>query len=115
MYYALGSIKKILNTPVNTFTDKTKELFEEILIKTDELMNTDFRSCMMHYEYSKNESYLIDEKYLDFTKPFYGLVETYFAGITYTEFCRIINVKISEISDSLEGILCISNSSSRKL
>lgn len=115
MYYALGSIKKILNIQINKFTDKTKELFEEILEDTNQLMNSDFRSCMMHYEYRKNESYLIDEKYLDFTKPFYGLVETCFDGTTYTEFCGRINVKISEISDALERILCINNSNMKKL
>lgn len=115
MYYAIGSIKKILASKTIILSEPIKETLNRVILNSDELMNTDFRSCMMHYEFIKNDSYLIDEKYLDFTKPFYGLIETYFNGVTYIEFCRIINQKISEISDTLENVLDIRKTNLKRL
>ena len=75
--------------------------------ETESLLNGTFRSCMMHYAFINKEMYSIEDKYLDLSKPFWGLAETCFNGISYEDLCKTIDQEINTLADKLESILHI--------
>ncbi len=72
---------------------------------------------MMHYKFinPKNGNILIKEKYFDPKKNLFGLVESLFNGMTYTELKLKILQNLKIISDELEKILDIDLKHSKKL
>jgi hypothetical protein len=66
-------------------------------------INVDFRNYLMHSKLTnKNGDFLIKVDKLDKSKPFFGLIESCFDGISYSELRRIIHNSLSKISDALE-------------
>lgn len=51
------------------------------------LFSSNFRNCMMHYDLvDRNGTPVILKKWYDPTRPFYGLVERCYDGLTYDLF-----------------------------
>lgn len=118
MYYALGSVNKVSNYYSSNnivLNPNVLESLKSILINSEVLLNSDFRSCMMHYEFINKGKYLIKDEYLNCSVPFYGLIQTFFNGMNYSDFNKILTDKIIHISDSIENLLKISNDNLKKL
>jgi hypothetical protein len=118
MYYALGSIKKVLNyySSYNIVLEPSfTGTLEKILFNSELLLNSDFRSCMMHYEFISKGNYLIKDEYLNYSIPFYGLIQTFFSDMKFSDFNKMITDKIIHISDSIENLLKINNNDLKEL
>ena len=118
MYYALGSIKKVLNY-YSLYNIVLEPIFsvtlEEMLFNSEVLLNSDFRSCMMHYKFINKGNYLIKDEYLNYDIPFYGLIQTFFNAMNFSDFNKMITDKIIHISDSIDNLLRISNDDLKEL
>ena len=117
-YYSVVRIKSVKEDIIRRKQNKKylNSLFT-IVDKVDMEINSEFRSCMMHYKFinPKNGNILIKEKYFDPQKNLFGLVESLFNGMTYTELKLKILQNLKIISDELEKILDIDLKHSKKL
>lgn len=108
LYYSIRSIGKIIeffksnNVDYNIYSS-LKECTENSAF----LLNSTFRNCMMHYRYNLDGEYLISDRFLDINVKLYGLVETYFDGMNYSEVDLLITERLYQISDILEDLLNI--------
>lgn len=94
MYYAYRSVEKLVKyLPNNTIRFAPTEYME--------LLDGEFRSCMMHYTFINKDSCIISDDYLDHRTPFFGLIESRFNGMSYDCLCKAINQKITILSDIL--------------
>lgn len=97
------------------YSAKTLSLFEDhfngnhnSITKTiDCNFDSDFRSCMMHYSFVNKEKYLIDSNYLSLSKPFWGLIETFYSGKDFSEISSRIDENIDMMSERINQILAI--------
>jgi len=105
LYYA--------TTSVNQFADKSSIPTINALKNQESkpLLNSTFRSCMMHYAFINKGEYAIDDQYLDLNKPFWGLIESCFGEMSYAELCSSIDREINLLADKLETILSIDTNS----
>jgi len=109
LYYATASI--------NHFAEKSsiptiKELKDP---ESELLLNSTFRSCMMHYAFINKGEYAINDRYLDLNTPFWGLVESCFNEMSYEDLCISVDQGINSIADKLESILSIDTVSFQSL
>ena len=108
LYYAIRSI--------NQFADKSSIQAMKTLRASDseQVLNSTFRNCMMHYAFVNKGVYAIDDKNLDLNKPFWGLVESCFNGMTYEALCKTVDQEINTLADKLEAVLSIDTTSFRQ-
>lgn len=101
------SLRRIINLTEHLRKNNKKldkiEILENLYNITNKYINSDFRSCVMHYDFSN----YINKKYFDVNKPLFGLIESTFNGINYNDFKNEILSFIKEISDTLEKYLNI--------
>ena len=72
------------------------------------LFSPDFRNCMMHYSFRDTDgNSLINDVEYDIDKPFFGLIESCYNGISYDDFKIKIDKKLKDISEILEEWLDI--------
>lgn len=105
LYYAVRSI--------NNFADKSSIPAMKAL-KTPEytpLLNSTFRNCMMHYAFINKGVYAIDDRYLDLNRPFWGLIESCFNGMSFENLCAAVDYEIGSLANKLETILSIDTTS----
>ncbi|HHQ5592175.1 TPA: hypothetical protein ACSRFK_003051 [Clostridioides difficile] len=104
-YYSIHSIKKIENYTKSNHKkgNKIDVLYKRIneLKTNQEIINTDFRSCMAHYiikqEYIKENELLLDV-------PLYGLVEKYF-GKDYVSLNNEIHDNLVKLANVIEDFI----------
>lgn len=101
------SLRRIINLTEylrknNKKLDKIESL-ENLYNITNKYINSNFRNCVMHYDFSD----YINKKHFDINKPLFGLIESSFDGINYNDFKSEILTFIKEISDTLEKYLSI--------
>lgn len=75
------------------------------------LLNSTFRSCMMHYAFINKGEYAINDRYLNLNTPFWGLIESCFNEMSYEDLCASVDQEINFIADKLEAILSIDTNS----
>lgn len=72
---------------------------------TNNLRNTNFRNCMMHFELKdKDGNALISEEKLNLAVPFCGLVETQF-NLPYNEYQTLIEKELVYLYDAINEYL----------
>lgn len=105
LYYAAASI--------NHFAKKSSipAINELNNPEIEPLLNSTFRSCMMHYAFINKGEYVINDQYLDLNTPFWGLIESCFNEMSYEELCIAVDQGINFIADKLEAILSIDTDS----
>lgn len=103
-YYSLRRILNLTNyLKKNNIKFDKIEILENLYDSTNKYINSDFRNCVMHYDFSN----YINKKYFDINKPLFGLIENSFNGINYNAFKNEILTFIKEISDTLDKYLNI--------
>ena len=71
------------------------------------LFDSSFRSCMIHYGfYNKGICAVKDEHLVE--KPFFGLIESCFEGISAEDYQQSLDNKIFRLSNTIEKVLTIS-------
>ena len=83
------------------------ELFRELAIEIEgnELINSDFRNCMMHYGLkTEDDRILIKEEYFNLAIPLCGLVESIY-NKSYWDFQSLIEDELEKISEVLSCYL----------
>ena len=70
----------------------------------ERLVNSDFRSCMMHYSYKKDGQPLIDSNSLNPNVPFFGLTKSCFS-MSFDDFNCELDSAINQLSTILENLL----------
>ncbi len=79
-YYAYRAIQRLVNYCENNEDLQIEiEQYKELLNLSENLFQTKFRNCMMHYGIRGKDVLSID----NIEKPFYGIVETCYEGIDY--------------------------------
>ena len=93
---------------IHKIDDKIQKFYSVINIDAKELINVNFRNCMMHYELiDSNKNFLIKEEYLDIKEPLFGLVESCFDGTKYNELKNKIIDKLDKLSKEIQILLNI--------
>lgn len=111
-YYAYRKIQDLVNylTQNNMLTQDMSDLLNHPDISEPTYINSSFRNCLMHSEFTdKNGVFLINKKYIDKSKPLFGLVESSFDGIDYYRLKEIIRKKLEDISQLITNWISISN------
>ena len=106
-YYSIQSLTKFINQIKCNNITIDREVYNKLndILAYENLLNSNVRSCLMHYEFKNNGNYLISDDYIDIYTPFYGLIETHFYGQDYeTVFVKIFN-NLTNISTQLDEIL----------
>lgn len=107
-YYAWQSLNDIKNhLSMNKMLDYKMSIFYSIIdIGNKELINSEFRNCMMHYDLiNKNNKFLIQDKYLNFNTPLFGLTESCFNGIEYDKLKNKILDKLNILSIGIQNLI----------
>lgn len=109
-HYAIKRIDGILNY----CKTNNREISDSNLIKllesidcsnSNNLRNTDFRNCMMHFELKdKCGNPLISEENFDLSIPFCGLIETQF-NLAYSEYQALIEKELFFLYDAINEYL----------
>ena len=99
MYYAYQSINNLCK---NTKDMALSQSWKEVTSKLSPIFDSRFRSCMMHYSFINKGTYLIEDQYLDYSIPFYGLVESCFDGKTYESMQQEILSNLKIMSDAIK-------------
>lgn len=77
------------------------ELLNNLNIKKEKYINSIFRSSIMHSSFSQENRIIIDERYISLDEPLFGLIETLFSGVSYSEFKKEIECRMIQISLTL--------------
>ena len=107
-YYAWQSLNDIKNhSSMNKILDyKMSNFYSIIDIESKELINSEFRNCMMHYDFKdKNNNFLVENQYLNINIPLFGLVESCFTGMKYDELKNKIIDKLYVLSIEIKKLL----------
>lgn len=107
-YYAFQRLNDIRNhiTMNGILNSKIQNFYSIINIDDKELINIEFRNCMMHYDLiDKNNKFLIKDEYLNVNIPLFGLVESCFYGIKYDELKSKILKKLNLLSTEIQKLL----------
>lgn len=100
MYYASKSIEHIIDKlpleQANVFSKRREDL-----------LNSQFRSCMMHYSFFNKGNCEIKDEFLNISTPLFGLVESCFNGMSYNNLIESIDKEIVYLAEGLESILKI--------
>lgn len=104
-YYTYKNIKRIVGSIENC---KIKDVLVQIIKSIpDELINSKMRSNLMHYSFINNGQYQIDDDYIDFKIPYFGLIETLFDGKSYCQVNKQVDESMDLISNTLTKLLHI--------
>lgn len=89
-------------------TNEIEGFYAELDVEDSRLLNSQFRSCMMHYDlYDKEGNFLILPTYENENVPMFGLVESCFDGLTYSELKTNVLFELEKISEILSEWLGI--------
>ena len=104
IYYIYRSLEKLNGTQF------LSGKFDYLLNENRNIINGDFRSCMMHYGFANKDIFSIKDEYMDYMCPFFGLIESCFDGAGYNELNRDLDKAMIMISDCLEGMILLDTS-----
>ena len=103
VYYLLKTLDNIrLMDKEGLFDNQSENRVIINLLKTKEqIVNPDFRSCMMHYKLNNNGIDLIKPHFINDNIPFFGLVESCYNGMSFSD----LNEKIDDALKEIEKFL----------
>lgn len=111
VYYALKGLRRIVNHMIQNGTrDYFTNKIEDILKSKDNLFNSTFRNCMMHYNLDNHGSFAILKEYYNVEKPFHGLIESCFNGMSFGEYFSKLSSFGSQLSDYISDFFYIDES-----
>lgn len=83
-------------------TSSIRQYFVKLDIKNAKYMNSNFRNYVMHSKFKDSGGVLlISNKYLDESKPLFGLVESCFNGMNYYDLKVAVVAELEKISNVL--------------
>lgn len=109
-HYALKSIDGIvkyckMNNHEISDPNLTQMLESIDCTNSNNLRNTNFRNCMMHFELKdKNGNALISKEKFNLAVPFCGLVETQF-NLSYIEYQALVEKELVYLYDTINEYL----------
>lgn len=109
-YYSIHKLQDLQQHLIQNklITSEIADYFEEIDIENAQYLNGKFRNYIMHSKLiDKDGNIMIDLETVDKTKPFFGLVETCFNGLSYQDLKLAITSEMVRISDILSRWLNI--------
>lgn len=111
-YYTYRALLRLRNYCDNN-TDVNTDMMQinNVLHYSQNLFQSKFRNCMMHYDLSKRD--VISYEYLD--RPFYGIIETCFGGIDYYTYKKELHAFSDEIIACLTSMFNFENLKLKKL
>ncbi|GMC02567.1 hypothetical protein K5E_11350 [Enterococcus thailandicus] len=117
-YYALQKLHSLYRyfKQNKLLTPGISKYFDMLKLDDDKYLNSSFRSYVMHSKFiDKNGNFLISSQYFDKEKVLFGLVESCFSGMTYSDFKLNIVSELTKISDILSQWLGADNLSTKIL
>lgn len=111
-YYTLRALERFKNYyESNKYKCvETKELVE-ILKKGEKIFKTQLRNCMMHYNLKGSDVITVE----NINKPFYGIIENCFDGMSYQNYLSALHDLSDKIINCLEKQFDFSNVKLKKL
>lgn len=111
VYYAVKGLRRILNHMIQKGTKNDfTTMAEEIMNSEKNLFSSVFRNCMMHYSLDNHGTFAISKDYYNAAKPFHGLIESCFTGLSYEDyFCKLSSFG-SHLSDFISDLFYIDES-----
>ncbi len=114
-YYCVKSLNMLVNhVEQNKHSHYNVEKILKLKCDT-QFINSDVRSCMMHYEFINKNQYLIDDKCLDLDLTFYGLIETHFKGQDCKTVYSSIITTLKYLSKTIDELICLDKKNLKKL
>ncbi len=111
-YYTLRALERFDNHCKNNKDISFETIgIDEILKRGNEIFNGKLRNCMMHY--NLENAGVISLKSID--KPFYGIIENCFDGMSYPEYLNELHNLSDKIIEYLENRFDFSNIKLKKL
>ena len=99
-YYTFRALQRLKNYAENN-TDIPADIseLEDVIRGSDELFQTKFRNCMMHYGLDNQN--VLSEEHIE--KSFYGMIETCFDGMDFKSYREKILAFSNRIITYLES------------
>ena len=103
MYYLLKTLDNIrIMDKEGLFENQNDNGVIINLLKTKEqIVNPDFRSCMMHYKLNNYGVDLINPQFFNDNLPFFGLVESCYNGMSFSDLTEKIDNALNIIEQFL--------------
>lgn len=103
IYHAYMGIDKIKGYIKNNRAEKSDMWSDaECIIEEGENMFVSkFRNCMMHYNLNRDNKFSISENNFSWDKPFFGLIEECFDGMSYRDYME----KLEKFGDAIEEFI----------
>ena len=102
-HYAWSGLKKVkqhFDNEKQSFSNFSEDI-DQLIRYGEYLFPSNFRNCMMHYDFYNKGIEVIKEKYFSDDKPFFGLVESCFNGKTYHEIFSKLSMYLDELEKHL--------------
>lgn len=102
-HYAWSGLKKIKQHYEcgEQHTSIFSEDLNQIISCGTDLFPSNFRNCMMHYDFFNKDDEIITEKCFCNNKPLFGLVESCFNGKSYDDFFSELSKYLNVLEDQL--------------
>lgn len=102
-HYAWSGLKRVQQHYANV-TQSYNPFSDNIILLINngaDLFPSDFRNCMMHYDFCNKGTEIIMEKYFSNEIPLFGLVESCFNGKSYDEFFFEVELFLNDLEKQL--------------
>lgn len=102
-HYAWSGLKKIKQhyecgeQHISVFSEN----LNQIINYGTNLFPSNFRNCMMHYNFFNKDDVIISEKYFCNNKPLFGLVESCFDGKSFDDFFSELSKYLNDLENQL--------------
>ncbi len=102
-HYAWSGLKKVKQhfdnekQSVNVFSENINQFIKN----GSYLFPSNFRNCMMHYDFCNKGTEVIMEKNFSDDKPFFGLIESCFGGKSYSRFFSELSIFLNDLEKYL--------------
>ncbi len=103
-YYSIRKLNDLYEHLLQNklLTPSIRQYFVKLDIKNAKYMNSNFRNYVMHSKFKDSDGVLlISNKYLDEGKPLFGLVESCFDGMNYSDLKAAVITEMEKISGVL--------------
>ena len=104
MYYAKEMLSRISERIIDT---EVSQRINDCIIGLNNVFDSSFRNCMMHYSYSKDGVSLVEEQYFDLENPLFGLCESCFDGMSIEDLERKVEDNLVVMGKLIESFLLI--------
>ena len=105
IYHAYKGIVRIKSYMKSNRAEKL-DLWKDadcIIEEGENMFVSKFRNCMMHYNLNKDNEFSISERNFSWDKPFFGLIEECFQGMTYEDYVECLE----RLGDKIEEFIAM--------